>query len=323
MHKLSTISKLSILATLGSLLVAPSLLAQTDTSASSIGLEVSAPLYEFTVDPGQNVQDIIKIRNKGAKSNTFYPRVVDFRSNNIDGTPELLEPGEGDDTYALAKWINFTKEAVTLDSQKSEAFNFNITIPVDAEPGGHYGAILFSTEPIPAVGTGLALEAVVGSLILVRVSGDVNEAASIKEFTTDKQSYETAKVNFDTIVTNSGNTHVQPKGTITIKNLLGGTVAALDVNQLSANVLPGSDRKFTIAWDDPGFKVGYYTATVTLNYGNPAKTMTAQTTFWILPWKTLLIALVVLVVLVVILTQAVKRYNAWVVARAQKQQPSG
>jgi hypothetical protein len=318
MNKLSIISKTAAILSLGSLVLTPSIGAQTQSTNSStaVGIEVSAPLYEYTIKPGENVQDIIKVKNVGPNATTFYPEVLDFKSNNEDGTPIFLKSGEDSGTYSLAKWISFTKESVTIEPNKSEAFNFFVTIPADAEPGGHYAGILFSTQPPKLDGTGLSLATKVGSLVLVRVAGDAKEEASIKEFSTDKETYEQAQVKFNLVVSNTGNVHVQPKGTITIKNIFGGTVAALDVNQSSSNVLPGSDRKFAIDWEDPGFKVGYYTATVTLNYGNPSQTITAQVTFWILPWKTLLIALVVAIILLVLLTLAVKRYNAWIVSRA-------
>ncbi len=320
MNKLSITSKLALAAVFGSSLLAPIALAQTQStnSSTSVGLEVSAPLYDFTIKPGDNVQDIIKIKNVGPNPTTYYPEVLDFKSNDTDGTPIFLKSGEDSGTYSLAKWISFTKESVTVNPNASEAFNFNVTVPANAEPGGHYAGILFSTEPGKTTGTGLSLATKVGSLVLVRVAGSAKEAASIKSFTTDKQSYESAKVKFNLLLTNSGNVHIQPKGIVTIRNIFGGTVAAVDVNQIGAKILPTSDRKFAVNWEDPGFKVGYYTATAVLTYGNPAQTMTAQVSFWVLPWKTLLIALALILIIAFLLTLAIQRYNRWVIAQAAK-----
>ena len=154
---------------------------------------------------------------------------------------------------------------------------------------------------------------------MVRVAGTAKESAVIKSFTSDKQSYDSASaVKFSTTLTNNGNVHVQPKGVITIKNIFGGQVATADVNQLSANILPGSDRIFNNVWKDPGFKLGYYTATITLNYGNPAQTITSSTGFWIIPWMTLLVLGVLLILLIVALYFAIKKYNAWIISKATK-----
>jgi len=318
MFKLSKIAKLSLALSVAAPLVTSPIIAQEATEQSSVGIEVSSPLYEFTIKPGNNAQDIIKIRNVSSAATTFYPEVLDFVAKDESGTPSFLKPGEDSGTYSLAKWITFTKEAVTLAPNKSEAFNFVVNVPADAEPGGHYAGILFSTQAPKSSGTGINVATKVGSLVLVRVAGDAQELASLKEFSTDKQSYNQADVRFTTRIENSGNVHVQPKGTITIRNLFGGQVAVLDVNSLSANVLPGSIRKFETNWDSPGFKLGLYRATLSLNYGDPAKTLSSQVSFWILPWTQIVIGLVVLILLLVILYLAVKRYNSWIVSRAQR-----
>lgn len=318
--KLPTILKAALISSVISLSFVGSSFAQqsSEQSVDSSGLQVTSPIYEYTIKPGSVQQDIIKIKNVGTKAQTFYPEVRDFKPLDETGTPDFLKVGEDSGTYSLAKWISFTKEGVTLAPNESQAFNFNITVPATAEPGGHYGGILFSTQPPDVKSTGIGIASKVGSLVLVRIAGASREVLSIKEFSTPKNSYDNADVNFNLRLENTGNVHLQPKGVVTIKNFWGGQVAALDVNQLASNVIPGSIRKFDISWKDPGFKVGYYTASVVLNYGNPSQTVTSQTSFWILPWKTLLIALVILVVTIILLTLGVKKYNRWIITRAQK-----
>ena len=320
MLKLSKLAKITSAVALASTVFAGVTLAQQSSDTAAVGLEVSSPIYEYTIAPGKVQQDIIKIKNVGASEQTYYPEVLDFKSDNKSGTPIFLNKGEDSGTYSLAKWTSVSTEAITLSPNQSTALNFNITVPTEAEPGGHYAGILFSTQPSDPSGSNqIGLASKVGSLVLVRVAGEAKEAAKITSFTADKDNYEKAEVKFSTTVENTGNVHVQPKGVIEVKNVFGGQVAAIDVNQLSANVLPGSSRIFESSWKDPGFKVGYYTATVTLSYGNPAQTITAQTSFWIIPWMTLLIALAVLIVLILILYFGIKKYNSWVVSRAQKQ----
>lgn len=328
MFKLPHKNKLIAATTLASLaLTSSAVFAQdsTTTGSGSVGLEVTSPLYDYTIEPGKVQQDIVKIKNVGSTEQTYYPEVLDFKSDNKTGTPIFLNKGEDSGTYSLSKWISISAEPVKLAPNQSTAMNFNITVPTDAEPGGHYAGILFSTEPPDPSGSNqIGLASKVGSLVLVRVAGDAKEEAKITSFTTDKEQYEEAGVKFSTTVENTGNVHVQPKGVITVKNVFGGQVAAIDVNQLSANVLPGSSRVFESSWSDPGFKLGYYTATVTLAYGDPSQTTTATTGFWIIPWKTLLIALVVIAAVLALIIFAVKRYNAWIVKRAQKpQEPQG
>lgn len=319
--KLSLVQKVALVASTGSLfLVSPVFAQQNQTSSGSVGLEVSSPLYEYTIAAGSVQQDIIKIKNVGSTNQTFYPEVLDFKSDNKTGTPIFLDKGEESGTYSLAKWISISTEGITLSPNQSTALNFNITVPSEAEPGGHYAGILFSTEPPEPTGSNqVGLASKVGSIVLVRVAGNATESAKITSFTADKQTYEEAEAKFSTTIENTGNVHVQPKGVIEIKNIIGGQVASIDVNSLSANVLPGSSRIFESSWKDPGFKLGYYTATITLNYGDPSQTITASTNFWIIPWMTLVIALVVIAVILAILVFAIKRYNSWIIKRANTQ----
>ncbi len=321
MKKLSIISRSTLIATATSALLVSGAFAQQNTT-SSFGIEVSSPIYEYSLKPGDTQQDIIKVKNVGTDKATYYPEILDFTSDNSTGAPKFLPDSEDNGKYSLKRWISITKESVTIDPDKSEAFNFIISVPADAEAGGHYAGILFSTDPAAIGGTGAALKSKVGSLVLVRIAGDIKESASIKSFKSDKDSYDNAnKINFDVNIENTGNVHVQPKGVVTVKNIFGGKVASVDVNSLSANVLPGSTRVFNSTWTDPGFKLGFYTATVTLNYGNPSQAISAQTSFWIIPWMTLLLILIAIIITLVVLYFAIKKYNSWIVARATKKSP--
>lgn len=320
MLKLSLVKKAALIASTTSLFLASPVFAQQSSEvANSVGIEVSSPIYEYTIAPGKVLQDIVKIKNVGGETQSYYPQVLDFKSDNKSGAPVFLEEGEENGTYSLTKWLSISKEKITIEPGNSEALNFNITVPADAEPGGHYAGILFSTKPIQSTGTGIGLTNKVGSLILVRVAGNAKEALKISEFSSDKQSYDDANVKFNLTLANTGSVHLQPKGVITIKNTFGGQEAAVDVNQLSSNVLPGSSRSFEGLWKDSGFRVGYYTATVVLNYGSPSQTISSSVSFWILPWKILLIILAALILVLVVLYFGIKKYNSWIVSKAQKQ----
>jgi hypothetical protein len=317
--KLSLIKKVALATGASTIFLASPVFAQQSSNTSGVGTEVSSPIYEFSLKPGQVQQDIIKVKNVGSSVTTYYPQVLDFTSNDRDGAPVFVKEGEKSPTYSLSEWVSISTEPVTIEPNKSQAFNFNITVPENAEPGGHYAGILFSTQAPTSEDTNIGIASKVGSLILVSVAGDIKEQASIQEFKTDKPQYEEAKVNFSTTIKNTGNVHVQPKGVITVKNLIGGQVAAIDVNQLSANVLPGSSRIFESSWEDPGFKLGLYKATLTLTYGDPSQTISSSTSFWIIPWMTLLIALLVIAVVLAILIFAIKRYNNWIINKAKEQ----
>jgi len=297
----------------------------TQSSVGNIGIQISAPVYNFGIDPSGTAQDIIKVKNVSDTTQTFYPEVFDFKPIGETGAPQFILNKESENyTYSLASWIKVSKEAMTLKPNESTAINFTISVPKGAEPGGRYAGILFGTSPPQTSGTQIAISNKVGSLILVRVSGAAKEAASLEEYSTPNSFYEYLPAAFLVRVKNSGNVHVVPKGTIEIKNIFGQTVATLDVNEKNGNVLPDSIRKFDkdndgLVWGPSGLTIGYFTANLLLTYGEgTSKQITGSLSFWVLPWKLLLIVLLALVIILLLIVWLIKRYNRWVVAKAEK-----
>src|SRR4030042_2673489 len=299
----------------------------TEATTQNIGVQVSAPVYNFGIDPGNSAQEIIKIRNVSSTTQTFYPEVLDFKPVGETGAPQFLKPAEsGSYTFSLASWITVSTEGIVLKPNEAHALNFTINVPKDAEPGGRYAGILFGTTAPELTGTGVAISNKVWSLVLVRVAGDAKEVATLKEFSTDKPSYEAGPVNFVVRVQNAGNVHVVPKGNIEIKDTFGRSVASLPVNETDGNVLPDSVRRFVdkegkeLSWKPEGFTFGRYKAQLLLTCGSPAKTLSGEVTFWIVPWKQLLVIGLVALIAILLLVLGVKRYNRYVVNRALKNQ---
>ncbi|HEX7456125.1 MAG TPA: hypothetical protein VF303_01500 [Candidatus Nanoarchaeia archaeon] len=297
----------------------------TNATTKNIGIQISAPIYNFGIDPGGSAQEIIKVKNVSNSTQTFYPEVFDFRPIGETGAPEFILNSDQEDryTYSLASWVQISKAGITLKSNESTALNFTINVPKDAEPGGRYAGILFGTSPPKPQGTQIAISNKVGSLILVRISGDAKELANLKEFSTPSNFYENPPVDFLVRVENKGNVHFKPKGTIEVKDTFGRKVATLDVNEKNGNVLPESIRRFDkssdgLTWKPSGFTVGRYTANVLLTYGDSGKQINGSTTFWVLPWKILLVVGLGVIILILLLILLLKKYNRWVVSRAKK-----
>jgi len=300
----------------------------TEATTQNIGIQISAPVYNFGIDPGGSAQDIVKVRNVSNSAQTFYPEVFDFRPIGETGAPEfLINKKEDSYTYSLASWVKISKESITLKPNESTALNFTINVPSDAEPGGRYAGILFGTVPPQPKGTEIAISNKVGSLLLVRVSGDAKELATLKEFSTPNNSYENPPVDFVARVENTGNVHVRPKGNITIKDTFGRKVASVDINSKEGAVLPDSIRRFDkdsdeLSWNPGGFTIGKYTATLLLNYGDPAKQLTGTVSFLVIPWKVLLVVGFGILILILLLILIIKRYNRWIVSKAEKKDES-
>lgn len=264
-------------------------LAQED-GTSTIALSVSPQVFEISADPGDSVSESFRIVNGTDVDLTLTATPKNFTPEGEEGGVNLTEDST---SYSLASWISVNPSLVTVPARGSQDFDFVINLPADAEPGSHLGSIIVQTEPVDLDGSGAAVSQEIGPLILASVSGDIVEAAEIASFTTDSF-WESGPVALETRVTNKGNVHFKPAGTIEIKNMFGSVVATIDLDE--KNVLPDSTRLLTNEWNGVGFTVGRYTADLTLIYGSNNEILTASTSFTVFPYKTIVpVALVVLI----------------------------
>lgn len=290
-------------------------------------LTISPPLMEFDARPGDSIVDVVKVSNETDEPLVLIGSVQNFKAMDETGTPEFTLATEPTD---LASWIKFDEKEVTLAPGERKSILFTINVPGDAEPGGHFAGILWATGGAPAEGgSAVGLIAKTGTLVLVRIAGEIQETGRIIEFSTGKTSYSYLPVDFNIRFENTGNVHLKPAGEVQIRNMWGGKVASLEVNKDLANALPNSIRKYDAAWqksempsgasewqkERENFAWGKYTATVIMNYGVGGQVVTAEKSFWVFPWLVTLFYLVLLVIVVLLLTLGVKKYNKWLLKK--------
>ena len=147
----------------------------------------------------------------------------------------------------------------------------------------------------------------------MRVSGDIVEEATIRSLQTDKYVYGNKMIDFTARVENLGNVLIRPVGPLTITNMLGDTVAEITLNDSRAGVFPYSIRSVKAEWEGSGLGFGRYVAAATLVYGVPGEAqynMSANTTFWILPWEIIRPLLITLGILAIASYLLVRYYIA-------------
>lgn len=264
------------------------------------GLVVTPPTFELSANPGDSVTNSIRVDNLSDATLRVSTVVKNFIALGEEGQVGLTEEESG---FSLASWISVDPGEAQLIAKGSHTFRFTIRVPANAEPGGRFGSIVFKTDVQPVNDTGLAVGQEIGTLIMLRIAGQVSEKAHITAFHPQKTWQEHGPVTLETRVTNDGNVHLKPTGTITITNFLGRKVATIPVE--AKNVLPDATRKLGATWSDrPLF--GRYTATVALQYGNQ-QTATASTTFTIFPYRLVLLWLGIFLVIGVLLFRSRRR----------------
>jgi hypothetical protein len=278
---------------------------------NAAGITVTPVVDTFNIEPAQTVTRTVRVINPVARSLTLYPRVLDFHTDNENGQPQFYNVKEKKSPYAMSTWATFSKPFLRIEPNEEEKFDVLITAPTDADPGGHYAAILFSTEEpkLDEDVSQIGVIGLVGTLLLATVPGAVDERLLLQEFTAPRFLI-SPPANFTTLFSNLGNVHIAPKGEIKIRNWSGDTVKTLAMNEGGGNVLPDSKRRFENKWDFDWKTVGKYTATAVAYYGTPEQQLTAMRAFYVIP----LWLIITVIALVLILA-------AWIVRRRKKKAP--
>ncbi len=286
----------------------------------SIAVSVTPPLIQLTIGPGERWSSALKVTNTNTREVTYYATVLDFEATGEEGVGTFVPRVQvgvptGPTSYSLASWIAMASSSVTVPAGESGEVPFTVAVPPDAEPGGHYAAILVGTQPGSAELTGptMQISSYVSSLVFVRIRGEATESGRIREFRTEQYLHDTARADFLLRFENTGNTHLKPSGAITIYNMWGKERGELAVNQERhfGNVLPASTRRFAFAWEGEGglTEIGRYSAVVTLAFGDDEKrNISATTYFWVVPRGPVSVTLASIVGFFILIAWFIRRY---------------
>ncbi|TSC54207.1 MAG: Uncharacterized protein LiPW30_738 [Parcubacteria group bacterium LiPW_30] len=257
---------------------------------------------EVLLSPGDNYTREILISNRSGAKKLFTIKVEDFRGSEDPGaTVEFLGTEKG--PYSLKDYVKPEIGEIILNHGQRLRLPVTISIPQDAEPGGLYGAVMISASNIDegdakiekdTVGTKMKIITRIASLLFVKIKGDVFQEGVLKGFETSKDFYEKGPIPFKLLFENTGNIHLSPYGAIEVKNILGAKVGEAQVDPWF--VMPKSERTREIKWNS-NFLFGRYTALLTLNRGYDDIIDTKEFSFWVIPWKIVLIGIIGLILL--------------------------
>ncbi len=293
-------------------------------NASDFAIQVTPSPLVTTLKPGQSTTLELNVRNQGTHTEDLriQPRSFEFDSKtqkiNIDDTK--LAP--------VAPWLKFSSPTFTVAA--GQTITEKITISLPKEAGFSYSFALVInrvTEPANQGGT----NQLKGSLALFTLINVDRPGATRKlelgKITTTQNIYEYLPAEVDIELKNTGNSIFQPLGNVFIQRGENdkSPIGTLPLNQSSAYILPGTTRIIKAQWTD-GFQVektttaadgttkkdvewnwsnlshlriGRYTAKVVAIYNDGHRDIPLEGTvsFWVIPWKILLIALAILLVI--------------------------
>lgn len=262
------------------------------------GISISPLKFEFNVDPGQQVSDVIRIFNAGADPIFASVKIEDTSPTGERGQAIIGEAGST--RYSIAEWTMPDQDVIEVQPGEQRAINFTLSVPPDAEPGGHYGALTVENLPgnLSEGSSGVVFAQKVAALMLVSVSGDVAEEVSISDFFIATEEtpirydwiptnwiLDPTEITFVTRFENTGSVHEKPAGFVTVTSALGNELTKLPIDQ--RNVLPDQKRVIETTWQPDGLTLGKIRAQVDAVYGSKSQSLFAAAEFWVVPVTTL------------------------------------
>ncbi|MFA5134212.1 MAG: hypothetical protein WC505_00280 [Patescibacteria group bacterium] len=295
------------------------------------------PILEFGLIPGEPSKIAIKLFNESSSTVELYTEAHNFSAKDDTGQPQFDFESDAD---GISSWIDMEEGPIIIEPNGRYEVPVTINPPSEADPGGHYAAVFFSTTP-PEEGQ-VRIASKVGTLILAKVAGDVEEDGSIVEFDVvdGKRFFNRLPAAFEARFENTGNVHLRPAGTIVIENFFGQQTDEVDFNPSGGATLPDTTRRYEAIWekgqvgDTAGnvwtsfwkeyvneknnFAIGRYTAAISIEAGTDnGVTDAASVSFWIFPWRVVLVWAVAAALAVILLIYFLRRYNAWIVKKAR------
>lgn len=301
--------------------------------AADFDLTVSPLPIDLSVKPGGTVSTPLRVQNTGSSPVQINVSLKKFGAKNNTGSPEILDPGPGDD---FINWVSFSE--TSFQAEPNVWHTITMTIKPPAYAGfGYYYAVVFSeansTKQLVSPNLHARVNGAVASLVLLDVNapGEKRQLTAAK-FTSAKKVYEYLPSTFTVMVHNTGNVHALPAGDIFISKDHKNNVATLELNGAGGNILPNTSRLFPVSWQDgsPVFEVKKVNGQVVSDSkGNPVETLSwdgfspgkirfgryyahllltyndgtrdvpveGEVAFWVIPWKLLLILLVIIALL--------------------------
>lgn len=258
------------------------------------------------VAPGKKLQTAIKVRNNSNKAFTINTAIDDFIIGD-DGETPIVVTEDVDYRWSLKNWLILAPDFQVLQPRQTGIINVIIEVPTNALPGGHYAMI--THRPVGLNGEKFQDSASsyisqrVGTLLYVVVDGPINEEAFVRDFKMPNFT-EYGPVPLSFTVDNQSDLHIKPEISVEIYNLLGMKVDTIAIE--SKNVFPMVSRAFNGQWDAV-WGSGYYTAKLTMAYGNSGQVVVVKTSFWLLP-LTLVIAGLVIILSLIVVFVAIRRH---------------
>lgn len=289
-------------------------------------MKVFPSKLEMTAEPGTSQEFDISVRNFRPVEELLTVYFMDYYIN-PDNQFVFEEPGHY--SYSCASWLSTeTPVFVAPAGERKATKRFKLTVPHDAEPGGHYGIIFFEQVLPEDTGEIVTMNARIGAVILVTVPGEIVREGVIESVSVTSTWFWPARkilglpesrTRYRVVFHNKGNVHLTVKGTLTYTPTFGWGAGAVDLGEIT--VLPKTERYLEETIPGPPL-LGSYKVQAEVLYGPSLyefdTTKTKTSTFNSYPLSLLLIPLALATLIIVIVWLLKRKFGKK--ARAKKKE---
>jgi hypothetical protein len=275
------------------------------SAQNAFDIKIFPSKLELAGDPGSTQQFVINVENLGRDNQTIS---IYFNDYFVKRNNQFVFQKPGHYSYSCATWLATDTLEVDAPAGQTVKKIFTLSVPAEAEPGGHYGVIFFE-QVQPKEGPLVKTVPRIGVVTLVTVPGVIVRAGKItsvdvtsgwfwptRKFPLVPKKKVHARVTFY----NEGNVHLTIKGRLTYTPSFGWSTGSVDLREIT--VLPKTTRYLEADIKDPPF-IGTYEVTAVIAYGSSLDvfdtTLTKKSTFHVYSLSLLSLLLVLLTIIFV------------------------
>ncbi len=190
--------------------------------------------------PGDTTIIKFDILNNSQEKKEYFIDLLSVEIDKISGDISFYA------TDYLQNWISFSENAISVEGMSNGEISASVSIPKEIDHGIYTFAVrvVEITDPdnFISVNTGFI------SLIFVQIGEDLSKQASVLDFDTQPRISSQLPIDFFVTMRNEGQSICRPSGIITIKNILGGIVDIIPINETGNRIVPNQTRTLSSEW---------------------------------------------------------------------------
>ncbi len=210
-------------------------------------IQISPVDFDLELKSGTSETKTFEVQNTGSKKFKYELEVAPYSVSGDDYNPDY----ESESQHTQIKdWIKLSEYEGEVEPETVDEISVSINVPKDAAGGGQYAVILAKiVNEDTGTGSGVAVDARVGLKVYADINGTVRQGASIESNKIATFLFK-PPITADSIVKNTGNTHVKATYTLQVYPMFGDEeVYTNEEKPLELTILPGTQRLNTMNWD--------------------------------------------------------------------------